>query len=149
VTACQEGKESFDGQRVRKIIDGFGEILTQHLTEEIDTLLSLEPHSEKIDWHEYHKKVQKKAVEEGDAVSLLSKIWGGGEELMVWQELEVPCIITNMELHTEGGIHDSLWPPMPWFVLFMFRWWHIPKHKGAWRFSSCDSYGNPRDLPFV
>lgn len=68
VKACQEGKETFDGERVRKIVDGFGEILTQHLTDEIDTLLGLEEHSEKIDWHDYHAKVQKKAVDEGDSV---------------------------------------------------------------------------------
>lgn len=71
VKACQEGRETFDGERVRKIIDGFGGILTQHLTEEIDTLLSLEEHNDKIDWVDFNKKVQKKAVNEGDPVCSL------------------------------------------------------------------------------
>lgn len=68
VKACREGKETFDGREVCNIIDSFGQILTQHLTEEIDTLLGLEEHNEKINWPEYHKKVQKKAVDEGDPV---------------------------------------------------------------------------------
>jgi hemerythrin-like domain-containing protein len=82
VKACQEGRESFDGEKVRRILDGFGGILTQHLTEEIDTLLSLEEFTEKIDWVDFNKKVQKKAVEEGDPVcyhilfySLYRGIW--------------------------------------------------------------------------
>ena len=31
----------YDGQKLRSIIDGFGGILTKHLTEEIQTLLAL------------------------------------------------------------------------------------------------------------
>lgn len=68
---------------------------------------------------------------------------------MMRQILEVPCILTNMELYAEDGIHRATWPPMPWFVLVMFRWRYIPLHKGAWRFSSCDQYGYPKELPFV
>jgi hemerythrin-like domain-containing protein len=69
--ACQEGKETFDGEKVRKIVDSFGAIFTQHLTEEIDTLLALEEYSDKIDWPEFNKKVQQKAVEQGDPVCCL------------------------------------------------------------------------------
>lgn len=72
VQACQENKETFDGEKVRKIIDGFGGILTQHLTEEIATLLSLEEHNHKIDWVDFNKKVLKKALDEGDPVRRLS-----------------------------------------------------------------------------
>lgn len=54
-----------------------------------------------------------------------------------------------MELYAEDGIHRATWPPMPWFVQVMFRWRYIPLHKGAWRFSSCDQYGYPKELPFV
>ena len=68
VKAVEEGRESFDGMRVRAIIDGFGEVLTTHLTEEIDTLLTLEEHDASIDWKELNKKVLKKALDEGDAV---------------------------------------------------------------------------------
>ncbi|KAG0649507.1 hypothetical protein D0Z07_4568 [Hyphodiscus hymeniophilus] len=130
VKSCEQGKETFDGVKVRQIIDGFGEILTQHLTDEIDAYLALEEYDSKINWDEYTKKVAKKSVDEGDT------------------NLEVPCFLTNMECGAEGGIHDKFWPPVPWYALLVFRWWFIPKNKGAWRFSSCDSRGYPKDLPF-
>ncbi len=47
VKAVRQGKESFDGKKVRSIIDEFGELLTEHLTDEIETLLGLEEHSDK------------------------------------------------------------------------------------------------------
>ena len=34
--------ETFDGRRVKEIIDGFGSVLRIHLTEEIDSLLALD-----------------------------------------------------------------------------------------------------------
>ena len=68
VKACQEGREKFDGEKVRNIVGEFGEMLTSHLTDEIGTLLSLEEHNHKIDWPDCNKKVQKKAVAEGDTV---------------------------------------------------------------------------------
>jgi len=41
LTAVVEKKERFDGQRLVKIIDGFGKTLVQHLTEEIASLVEL------------------------------------------------------------------------------------------------------------
>jgi hypothetical protein len=73
VKACQEGKETFDGERVRRIIDGFGAILTQHLTEEVDTMLGLEEYNEKIDWVTFNKVTLKKAVDEGDKFCFSSR----------------------------------------------------------------------------
>ena len=69
--ACESKRETFDPVRVRKIIDGFGEALSVHLTEEIDSLLTLEDHNEKIDWKTLDKKVLKKALDEGDTVRTL------------------------------------------------------------------------------
>ena len=72
IPAVREGKEKFDGAKVRTIIDSFGHVLTQHLTEEIGTLLELEKFADKIDWDTWNKKVQEKAVEAGDPVSPFS-----------------------------------------------------------------------------
>ena len=41
VDDCLAGKQKFDGNKMVKIIDGFGETLTQHLGDEIPTLLEL------------------------------------------------------------------------------------------------------------
>lgn len=70
VKACQAGKETFDAERVRKIIDGFAAALIEHLTEEIATLLSLEEYGEMIDWKECTKRTQEDAVAGGDPVRL-------------------------------------------------------------------------------
>lgn len=70
IKAVQAGEAEFDGTKVQTIIDSFGEIFTQHLNEEIDTFLSLEQFAEKIDWPDWNKKVQEKAVKEGDTVRI-------------------------------------------------------------------------------
>jgi hemerythrin-like domain-containing protein len=38
----QATPETYDGKKLREILEGFGPVLTQHLTDEIDTLLGLE-----------------------------------------------------------------------------------------------------------
>lgn len=43
--ACMDGKETFDGKKLVDIIDRFGKTLTEHLTDEIPTLLQLEEYS--------------------------------------------------------------------------------------------------------
>ena len=58
-------------------------------------------------------------------------------------------MVMNGDLTYEKGVHESYWPPFPWFAGYIFRWKYVPKHAGAWRFSCSDSYGNPRELAFV
>lgn len=58
-------------------------------------------------------------------------------------------IMTDFDVPFEREYHSAVWPPLPWFVAMMFRWLYLPKHKGAWRFSSCDWYGYPKELEFV
>jgi hemerythrin-like domain-containing protein len=60
--ATTTGVHDYDGMKLREIIDSFGEILTTHLTEEIDTLLGLEKYDDKAvrrTWEETHKYVLK------------------------------------------------------------------------------------------
>lgn len=68
IPAVREGKEKFNGTKVRSIIDSFGAVLVQHLSEEIGTFEELDKFAEKINWKDYNKKVQEKAVEAGDKV---------------------------------------------------------------------------------
>jgi hypothetical protein len=63
----KEGKESYDGWKVRKLIDVFGEVLSKHLREEVETL-GLKKFDQ-IDWNAYAKKVSKDAVATAEAVS--------------------------------------------------------------------------------
>lgn len=68
IPAVRERKEKFDGAKVQKIIDSFGEVLMQHLNDEIGTFQELDKYADKIDWPAWNKAVQKKAVEAGDTV---------------------------------------------------------------------------------
>jgi hypothetical protein len=58
-------------------------------------------------------------------------------------------MLTNMDLTFEKGVHESVWPPFPWIAALMFRMIYVPRHKGAWRFSCCDSHSSPKSLEFV
>jgi len=131
ITALKAGKENYDGKKVCTIIDSFGPTLVSHLTEEIATIEGLEQYGDKIDWKSYNKAIQKEAVDEGDT------------------EHGIPFFIANIDSTFEHPFNASSWPPFPWFVALICRWVYIPKHKEAWRFGSCDSYGVPKDLPFV
>ena len=61
--ALVAGTETFTGKRVVQLIDSFGPTLSQHLTEEIDTLLGLERFGD-----EKMKDVLKIAAEEAGTV---------------------------------------------------------------------------------
>jgi len=68
VVALRAGTEKFDGAKVRSIIDDFGEILTLHLKEEIETFEELDKFGDKIDWKRWHKRVQETAVSTAEKV---------------------------------------------------------------------------------
>jgi hypothetical protein len=56
----KEGAEEFDGAKLSEIIDGFGPVVTTHLTDEIPTLLGLERFGEAVvvkAWDELEAKV--------------------------------------------------------------------------------------------
>lgn len=54
----------------------------------------------------------------------------------------------NHDVTFDGGMHAA-WPPLPWIAMVLFRWIFIPRNKGWWRFAPCDSYMQPRELPFA
>lgn len=41
------------------------------------------------------------------------------------------------------------WPPMPWIVKAIVKFWFMGKHKSWWRFAPCDANGRPQKLPFA
>lgn len=69
VKALRAGTVEFDAVKVRELIDGFGEILINHLGEEIDTLLECERFGDKIDWPAWDKYLEEIAVGTADKVS--------------------------------------------------------------------------------
>jgi hemerythrin-like domain-containing protein len=52
-----EGKQKYDGQKFRDVIDAFVPTLRQHLDDEIDMLVSLKQYEEGKDWDKWFKDV--------------------------------------------------------------------------------------------
>ena len=49
VKACQVGDDEYDGQKILRIIDGFGEDLSKHMADEIPSLLALKRYGDKVE----------------------------------------------------------------------------------------------------
>ncbi|CZR62178.1 uncharacterized protein PAC_12075 [Phialocephala subalpina] len=131
VESLREGKEEFDGERVVSLIDGFGTTLTDHLKDEIVTFEALEEYEGVIDWKAWNQMLQDIALKTADTA------------------YEIPVVMTNFDVPFEAPYHQAVWPTIPWYAMIVFRWVYIPRNKGAWRFSCCDSYGIPKELEFV
>src|SRR3569833_396502 len=59
VKAVQAGDETYDGQKLRDILDGFMPTLRQHFVDEIDTLLRLDEYEDKADLKKWYDDIQK------------------------------------------------------------------------------------------
>ena len=67
VKACLAGSEKYDGNRVVDLIDDFGDILREHLNDEIDTLLGLRKYGE-----DKMQTLYKELEEEGKKITVRS-----------------------------------------------------------------------------
>jgi len=163
---AQKGEREYDGGELRRLIERFARELEEHLRSEVEVLLGLE-RDEGVDWEVLGKTMARESKRVADRVGLsmfsnasffclislsvcfimtLRNIW---LNLTMIQAREVPFLIVNADVTYEGGIHGPRFPPFPWFVGQIFRWWYVPQLKGAWRFASCDDYGMPKELPFA
>ncbi|KAL6705071.1 hypothetical protein ACN47E_007330 [Coniothyrium glycines] len=125
--AVSEGKEEFDSARLKELIDGFAPILTQHLHDEIDTLMKLEGCDGKR-----VKKAMKDCAEAGAKTAD--------------PNLVIPLVLGCID-KTYPGSAD--FPPLPFFVPYLNAYWFSKKHKGCWRFNPSDQWGKPRPLQFL
>lgn len=120
--------ETFSGEKLLEIIDGFAKPLTQHLTDEIPTILSLRSYGT--------EKVDILTIDEAEgkhAMSIMSKTTA------------VPFFITAMDVTYEKGIHKDF-PPAPAPIKVLARHVSTMFNKGYWRFSPCDKSGKPREM---
>jgi len=120
---------NFSSKKLKEIIDSFAAKLVEHLHEEIQTLVDL-------------------------------KQWDPEGKLRVDYDKAVAELITSIDMHTDFpwflANHDKsyengvlAWPPVPFFVPYLIKYWYSRKHAGAWRFCSCDYFGKPRPLQFL
>ncbi|KAF5676543.1 hypothetical protein FHETE_2039 [Fusarium heterosporum] len=135
VGKVRKEEEELDGEKLIKIIDLFMPVLRTHLENEIETLVGLEKYADKCNWGEWFEK---KGAELGKKAMSTST---ARNELL-------PLAMVLHDKTFEGGIWQDF-PPLPWIALVVVRWMFVGTHKDWWRFSGCDSYGVPKDLPFV
>lgn len=122
-----EKEKYYDAAQLKHIIDEFGSALVTHLHGEITTLLALEKFDSKIVKKEYDDMVAKTVK---------------GANVHVVVPLALGCA-DKTAVGSEG------FPPVPFFLPYLSAYVFSRKHKGAWRFSPCDSWGRPRPLLFV
>ncbi|RPA71989.1 hypothetical protein BJ508DRAFT_245101 [Ascobolus immersus RN42] len=119
--------DTFDSNKLISLIEAFAPTLTQHLHDEIPTLLNLRQHGDKID-------ILRISNEEGEH-SMKSMSMTG----------ETCWFMANLDLTYEGGIHKDF-PPAPGVI----KWWIRSvawKWNGVcWRWGSCSKDGNPKAL---
>ncbi|PVH81082.1 hypothetical protein DL98DRAFT_490466 [Cadophora sp. DSE1049] len=122
--------EEFDAVRFKVLLDEFAPALERHLRAEIGTLLELDRYGGKdlkAAWDVLERAVM---------------------DDMKDQELVLPVGLGANDTTFEGGIH-AWWPPFPFFIPYLVKYWYMRKHRGAWRFCPCDVFGEPRELEFL
>lgn len=109
------------------LIDAFAPALLQHLHEEIPTLEKLREFKGKLD-------ILKLCEEEAQMV-------------MRGCEMQTTLVgfIVNLDKGFENGRYREF-PPVPWVVNLLLRFWATRKWRGAWRFASCDKWGRRKEL---
>ncbi|KAF8462579.1 hypothetical protein BDZ91DRAFT_784463 [Kalaharituber pfeilii] len=114
------------GEEMVRLIEGFGQPLVAHLTEEMGSLLALKEYRDVLDIGRLFDEESEKIMKSVSFSGVLS-----------W-------FMHNMDIEYEGGIHKEF-PPAPWFVLWQLRnvsWW---PGRAKWRFSSCTRKGQLRE----
>ncbi|KIW90461.1 uncharacterized protein Z519_09107 [Cladophialophora bantiana CBS 173.52] len=118
--------QDYDGAKVRSLIEGFGESLSRHLRDEIDTLRALDAYdSERV--RQAYKRLEKC--------------------LMATDNYRIaPLVFGTADRSFEGGLHD--FPSVPFFVPCIIHYLFARRHRGAWRFNPCTIWRDRRELAF-
>jgi hemerythrin-like domain-containing protein len=64
---AKEGKEKYDGQRIRDIIDSFMPALHKHLVQEIPSINGLRKFDDKVDWKKYWDEKSAQIIQKNQA----------------------------------------------------------------------------------
>ncbi len=63
LTDVKAGKETYDGAKLRALIDSFMPVLREHLSDEIDTLLALDKYEDKADLGSWFQDIQQRILD--------------------------------------------------------------------------------------
>lgn len=150
VNSALAGREPYDPEGLLKLIDSFSEPLMKHFEDEILTLMRLEETGQGkivMKVHEEFEVIVRKNV---DAVhipflyfqlvyKMFSKLANTSSKAKV-----APMTLLNADKTYEDGKHA--FPVMPKFVPYLIKYLVSRKYAGAWKFGSCDYWGQPVTL---
>ncbi|TFK33903.1 hypothetical protein BDQ12DRAFT_690420 [Crucibulum laeve] len=118
----QSEKVKYDGKALVERIDGFGDIMIEHLNEEIATLESSRMRS----------AFTEKELKDIDAAFM--------KEVMASLDL-----YTALPFSVVCGNPATPWfPPLPAPLKWATKWWFYRRHKECWEFGQLDLSGKPR-----
>jgi hypothetical protein len=121
------GQESvFSARELLAIIDSFGASLSQHLADEIPSILALSKYGVKIPIAKFWAK-QRKAKMSLDGMG------------------RVPFFFLNLDITYEEGLWKD-WPPAPGWVKWVMRNLLTYRNQGYWKFAACGADGTPKEL---
>ncbi|KAK1671153.1 hemerythrin HHE cation binding domain-containing protein [Colletotrichum godetiae] len=129
VDICVSENGSMDGAKLVTLIDGFGDVLTKHLRDEIPSILEL-----RVFGVDKMVSLEKIFEEEGDkSMKTLGLIKG------------LPFCLSNHDVAFENDQWAS-WPPAPPILKLICRHITYRFKKKCWKFSACDEMGNLKPL---
>lgn len=118
-----------------RIMDGFKTDFEHHFHSEISTIAAIAT----------HPKVPADGTPEAAAAFDTFKTWGKSTVTKAGMVDVVPFFLLNLDRTVEDGMWAN-WPPMPapikWGMINLVGSWY----GGWWRFASCDSQGQPKEL---
>ncbi|KAF2496602.1 hypothetical protein BU16DRAFT_537769 [Lophium mytilinum] len=127
----QHGREyKFAGQTLVDRMDSFKDVLIEHLTDEIPTILNLAQYGDRLDMLKLMDEDGKRAM------CSLSKFHG------------LRLFFCNDDVTYENGMHAAF-PPAPKIaklvIMHLFTYWN----PGYWKFATFDKWGMPKELHYA
>jgi hypothetical protein len=121
----QDGKTKYDATVLLEKFNAFGDLLMEHLNNEIASL-----ESSKMEAVFTVKELK-------DIDNILFKRALGEKDFHKGLPLAIAC----------GNPATPWFPPFPLLLKWATRWWYSRRYRDAWEFGTMDFAGNPRKLP--
>jgi hypothetical protein len=149
-------RESFDGAKLKDIMDGFVPDLTRHLHNEIDSLVGMVSYEDKCDWAGWFKgrmgAMIRGQMQDGQfrvSCCLVLHVASCADGCcVVLQTTMAPMVL----IFHDKSFMDGVWadfPSIPWLARVVMGFLWLRKHVAWWRFAGCDLSSNRQDLPFA
>ncbi|KAJ5593350.1 hypothetical protein N7537_010254 [Penicillium hordei] len=121
----QSSRVNYDAATIRRTIEEMAPSFHRHLSDEINSLLSMQPYNGAA-----LLKVYKYCVAEATKKD---------------KQVVPPMVLGLRDVTFEGG---NKWPSLPPMAAWVISYFLACRHSGSWRFLPCDSWGKPRALAF-